>query len=112
MHPKWALMYSIAMAMAADCGGSSQRNGYSVEAKNVSGPSQQYPIHMGLFNHLNVPHDPLVAEHEEAGRFIPLPQVKTSTELAAVIANVSALLHLDKEPHALAAVQYCISELI
>ena len=67
---------------------------------------------MGLFEHLNVTHPPLVEEHEEAGRFIPLTQVKTGADLAAVIGNVSALLHLDREPHALAAVQYCISELI
>jgi hypothetical protein len=112
MHPKWAFMDPIAMAMAAAWGGWCQRKHCSVKAENVGGPSQKYAIRMGLFEHLNVPHDPLVAEHEEAGRFIPLKQVKTSSDLAAVIGNVSALLHLDKEPHALQAVQYCISELI
>jgi hypothetical protein len=112
MHPKWAFMDPIAMAMAAAWGGWCQRQGCSMQAANVSGPSQKYVIRMGLFEHLHVSHDPLIAEHEEAGRFIPLTQVKTGAELAAVIGNVSALLHLDKEPHALAAVQYCISELI
>jgi len=112
MHPKWAFMDPIAMAMAAAWGGWCQRKGCSMQAENVGGPSQKYAIRMGLFEHLNVSHDPLVAEHEEAGRFIPLTQVKTSPQLAGVIGNVSALLHLDKEPHALAAVQYCISELI
>ena len=112
MHPKWAFMDPIAMAMAAAWGGWCQRNGCSVQAENMGGPSQKYAIRMGLFEHLSVSHDPLVEEHEEAGRFIPLTQVKSSAELAAVIGNVSALLHLDKEPHGLAAVQYCISELI
>jgi hypothetical protein len=112
MHPRWAFMDPIAMAMAAAWGGWCQRQGCTMQAENVGGPSQKYAIRMGLFEHLNVSHAPLVEEHEEAGRFIPLTQVKTGADLAAVIGNVSALLHLDKEPHALAAVQYCISELI
>jgi len=112
MHPRWAFMDPIAMAMAAAWGGWCQRNGCTMQAENVGGPSQKYAIRMGLFEHLKVSHEPLVQEHEEAGKFIPLTQVRTGADLAAVIGNVSALLHLDKEPHALAAVQYCISELI
>lgn len=112
MHPKWAFMDPIAMAIVAAWGGWCQRNGCSIKAQNLSGPHLKYPIRVGLFEHLKVSHDPLVEEHEEAGRFIPLTRVKTNAELAAVIGNVSALLHLDKEPHGLTAVQYCISELI
>ncbi len=112
MHPRWAFMDPIAMAMAAAWGGWCQRNGCTMQAENLGGPSQKYAIRMGLFEHLNVSHERLVEEHEEAGKFIPITQVKTGGDLAAVIGNVSALLHLDKEPHALAAVQYCISELI
>jgi hypothetical protein len=112
MHPKWAFMDPTAMAIVAAWGGWCQRNGCSINAQNLSGPHLKYAIRIGLFEHLNVSHAPLVEEHEEAGRFIPLTQVKTNADLAAVIGNVSALLHLDKEPHGLAAVQYCISELI
>lgn len=112
MHPKWAFMDPIAMAIVAAWGGWCQRKGCSINAQNLSGPHLKYVIRMGLFEHLNVSHAPLVEEHEEAGRFIPLTQVKTNADLAAVIGNVSALLHLDKEPHGLAAVQYCISELL
>jgi len=71
-----------------------------------------YAARMKLFHHLGVSCDASLEEHEEAGRFMPLTQVKTHGELAAVIANVSALLHLDTEPDGLAAVQYCVSELI
>jgi hypothetical protein len=112
MHPKWAFMDPIAMAMVAAWGGWCQRKGCSIDAQNIAGPHTKYAVRMGLFKHLNVPHEPLVEEHEEAGRFIPLSQIKTNEELAGIIANVSALLHLDKEPNALAAVQYCVSELI
>lgn len=112
LHPKWVFIDPIAMAMAGAWGGWCKRHGCTMAAKNIGGPSQRYAIRMGLFQHLSVPHEPLVEEHEESGRFIPLTQVKTSAELTGVIGNVSALLHLDKEPHGLAAVQYCISELI
>ena len=112
MHPRWAFIDPIAMAMAAAWGGWCQRHGCSVEAEGTTSNSEKYAIRMGLFKHLNVDHPPLSAEHEEAGRFIPLRRVTNSTELSAVIGDVSALLHLDREPHGLAAVQYCISELI
>lgn len=112
MHPKWTFMDPIAMAMTAAWGGWCHRKGCSIAAENIGGPHTKYAVRMGLFKHLDVPHSPLEKEHEEAGRFIPLTQVKTGAELAAVIADVSALLHLEREPNGLAAVQYCISELI
>jgi hypothetical protein len=112
MHPRWAFMEPVAMAIVAAWGGWCQRNGCSINAQNLSGPHLKYVIRMGLFDHLNISHAPLVAEHEEAGRFIPLTQVKTNADLAAVFGDVSALLHLDNEPNGLAAVQYCVSELL
>lgn len=112
MHPKWTFMDPVAMAMVAAWGGWCQRKGCSIDAQNIAGHHTKYAVRMGLFKHLKVTHEPLVEEHEEAGRFIPLSQVKTNEELASVIANVSALLHLDNEPNALAAIQYCVSELI
>lgn len=112
MHPKWAFMEPVAMAMTAAWGGWCQRNGCSIEAANIAGNHTKYAVRMGLFDHLKVEHEPLTAEHEEAGRFMPLAQVRTGDDLKTVIANVSALLHLQGEPNALAAVQYCVSELI
>ncbi|MDE3062857.1 MAG: sensor histidine kinase, partial [Acidobacteriota bacterium] len=43
---------------------------------------------------------------------MPLIQVKTTADLQAVIGNVSAVLHLDRDPNSLSAVQYCVSELV
>jgi hypothetical protein len=112
MHPKWAFMDPSAMAMVAAWGGWCRRKGCPVQAQNIDGPHTKYAVRMGLLKSLDIPHEPIAEEHEEAGRFIPIAQVKTATELAAVIANVSALLHLDRQPDGLAAVQYCVSELI
>jgi anti-sigma regulatory factor (Ser/Thr protein kinase) len=112
LHPKWAHMDPIALAMTAAWGGWCQRNRLHIDVENIAGQHTNYAGRMGLFKHLNVSYDAAVQEHEEAGRFLPLAQVRTRDELAAVIADVSALLHLDKEPDGLAAVQYCVSELL
>jgi anti-sigma regulatory factor (Ser/Thr protein kinase) len=39
-------------------------------------------------------------------------QVRRHEQIAAVIADISALLHLEEDPESLAAVQYCVSELL
>jgi hypothetical protein len=59
-----------------------------------------------------VRYDSDIIEHEEAGRFLPVTQVKNRSEVSAVIGDVSAMLHLHEDPESLAAVQYCVSELI
>lgn len=112
LHPNWAYMDLMALAIAAAWGGWCQRNGKQVSVQGTVGPHTNYAARMRLFSHLHVGYDVRLEEHEEAGRFVPLTQVKTYTELSAVIADVSALLHLDQEPNGLAAVRYCVSELI
>ena len=67
---------------------------------------------MKLFHHLGVDYDPGIVEHEEAGRFLPISQIVRRDQVASIIANISALLHLEDDPESLAAVQYCVSELI
>lgn len=43
---------------------------------------------------------------------MPLRRVNNSLDIRDVVANVSALLHLQDNPESLAAVQYCMSELL
>lgn len=112
LNPKWAHMDPMALAMSAAWGGWCQRRGLDIKVENMSGPHTNYAARMRLFDHLQVSCDIRLEEHEEAGRFLPLQRVSTHEDLSGVIANVSALLHLDTEPDGLAAVQYCVSELI
>jgi len=111
LHRTWAHMDPMALAMSAAWGGWCQRNGLKIQAINL-GKHANYAARMHLFKHLSVGYNPPLTEHEEAGRFMPLIQVKTQADLDKVISDVSALLHLDNEPDGLAAVQYCVSELI
>jgi len=64
---------------------------------------------MGLFNFLRAPYDQTQEEHEEAGRFIPLRRIASSTELATFLTDLAPLLH---RPEHTQAVQYCLSETI
>ncbi|MGC4114931.1 MAG: ATP-binding protein [Myxococcales bacterium] len=66
---------------------------------------------MKLFDVLGIRIPAPFLEHEEAGRFLPITNVKNGSDAQKVIGDISALLHL-RDRDALGAVQYCISELI
>ena len=77
-----------------------------------AGPHLRYAARMRLFDHLGVDYQTAQVEHEEAGRFLPVTQVTDRSAVAGVIAEISALLHLDEDPDSLTAVQFCVSELL
>lgn len=110
-HPKWAHMEPIALAMAGAWGAWCRRKGISIKTENLKRYTE-YAARMKLFDHLDIPYDPEFEEHEEAGRFLPITQVQKKSQVAGVIGDISALLHLQDDPESLAAVQYCISELL
>ena len=112
LHPKWVHMDPMALAMTAAWGGWCKRKGLSFEIENLGGTHASYAARMRLFHHLDIPYVARLEEKEEAGRFMPLTNVRDANDLNKVIGNVSALLHLDKEPNGLAAVRYCVSELV
>jgi hypothetical protein len=111
LHPRWMHVEPLALAMAAAWGKWCQRHHFRIEVENPSNVAA-YASRMKLFETLGLPHRFPMAEHEEAGRFLPLVNVKNREDVRGVIADVSALLHLDHEPETLAAVQYCVSELL
>ncbi|MFN7947238.1 MAG: ATP-binding protein [Blastocatellia bacterium] len=111
LDSRWMHFDPMSLSMIAAWGGWCQRQGLKIEVKNP-GRRANYAARMKLFQHLGVDYEPGISEHEEAGRFMPLSQVRNQHQLTAVIANISALLHLDRDPDSLAAVQYCVSELL
>jgi hypothetical protein len=110
-HPKWAHLDPMALAMVAAWGAWCRRKGKGVEVENL-GRHANYAARMRLFQLLGADYDPGIKEHEEAGRFLPVTQVTNQKEISGIIADISALLHLNDDPESLAAVQYCVSELI
>lgn len=105
-------MDPMVLAITAAWGGWCRRNGRGVEVIGKPGPYTNYFARMRLFHHLDIEYKIPIKEHEEAGRFMPLRRVSNPAELSAVIGDVSALLHLDSEPDGLAAIRYCVSELV
>lgn len=111
LDPKWIQVDPFSLSMVASWGAWCRRLSKRVRVKNI-GKHANYLARMKLFQQLDNDYNPPIIEHEQSGRFLPLTQVRNHQELRAVIADISALLHLDNEPDALAAVQYCVSELI
>jgi anti-sigma regulatory factor (Ser/Thr protein kinase) len=69
-----------------------------------------YLKRMGLFDFLGVDPGVSIEEHEPAGRFIPLTQVRSSEDLTRFLTDMVPLLHL--EPVYVEPIQYTISELV
>jgi hypothetical protein len=111
LHPKWVHVEPVALSMIAAWGAWARRAGYQIKVRNL-GKHADYAARMRLFQHLGVDYTRQVREHEEAGRFLPLTQVRARPDVTNVIANISAMLHMQQDPESLAAVQYCISELL
>lgn len=63
-----------------------------------------------MFDFLHAP-APVVTEHEESGRFIPLSRISSKKDLKDFAVDVVPLLHMDSEDSA-HAVRYCLEELI
>ncbi len=81
-----------------------------VEIVTNSSQSAIYLDRMGLYRYTQ--HDCPVAyeQHEEAGRFIPITQVKTNLEQSRLIADLHPLLHLSPEKSE--TIKYILGELI
>lgn len=111
LDPRWVHIEPFGMAAYAAWSDWHRRNGAKVKVGNI-GSTADYAWRMGLFNFVDTTYTPARQEHEEAGRFLPIRQVCNSQDIRSVVADVSALLHLQDSPDSLAAVQYCVSELL
>ncbi len=111
LHPRWVHVEPLALAMAAAWGAWARRQGLEIRVENL-GRQAAYAARMKLFQCLGIEYGSGLAEREEAGRFLPLTQVVQSSQVSAVVGNISALLQLDEDPESLSAVQYCVSELL
>lgn len=91
-HKKWMSIHPIVLSMIAALG-------LTIDPKNINcidleAKSKGYLKRMGLFDFLGIESGIKVTEHEAAGRFIPLTQIKTSKELTKFTTEVTPLFHL------------------
>ena len=110
-HDRWVSVHPV-VAMAAAAASHVRVNGGTVDVRLPSPPpaSLRYLATMGLFPFLGCHPPEEIQPHEPAGRFIPLTQIRTSTELSSFIVDMVPLLHASREE--VQPIQYVISELV
>ena len=104
----WISIHPVVLSMVASLGlGVKSQN---VKCEKLEARSKHYLKRMGLFEFLDIQSGISVVEHEPAGRFIPLTQIKNSDELSDFITEMIPCLHL--KPKQAEPIRYIISELI
>jgi len=106
-HPKWFWIHPAVLCMIAAIGKPIKPEKINCE---IVARTKHYLARMGLFNFLGIDSGMKIEEHEPAGRFIPLTQVRTSDDLTHFLTEMVPLLHLD--PIYVEPIQYTISELV
>lgn len=85
-------------------------NPTKIECEKLEARSKHYLERMRLFDFLRTTSGIKMREHEPAGRFVPLTQIKDGTALTKFITEITPLLHL--EPKHAEPIRYIMSELI
>ncbi|MEX2541799.1 MAG: hypothetical protein WD314_08315 [Trueperaceae bacterium] len=110
MHEKWIAVHPAALAMAACLGEQAKQRGIKTTGAVPPIRPVRYLMRMGLFDHLDLKPTLGITEHEEAGRFVPLTNIRTSKGLSEAIANLIPLLHAP--PSVADPIKYVFSEMV
>lgn len=111
-NDKWISVHPVVLCIVASLG-------LEVISKNPSSPikcerftatSKHYFERMRLFSFLGLNSEIEIIEHESAGRFIPLTQIKNSASLSKFIEDIIPMLHLEEKNAQ--PIKYIISELV
>jgi anti-sigma regulatory factor (Ser/Thr protein kinase) len=107
-NKSWIAVHPVVLSMVAALG--LQTKPENVKCEKLTAKSAHYLQRMGLYKFLGIQSDVNIEEHEPAGRFIPLSQIKNSTELSHFIKEMIPLLHL--QPNQVDPIRYVVSELV
>jgi anti-sigma regulatory factor (Ser/Thr protein kinase) len=108
-HGKYIHVHPFALAFSACAGATATANGWKVSGGIQNVRSVPYLVRMKLFDYLAISPPSKIQEHEGAGRFVPLTQIKTSDDLSRTITELIPLLHA--APNVADPIRYVISEL-
>jgi anti-sigma regulatory factor (Ser/Thr protein kinase) len=107
-HKKWISVHPVILAMVAALGQTVPKR--NIRCAAFEAKSKHYFERMGLFRFLGIESGIEVTEHESAGRFVPLTQIRDSAESSRFISEMVPLLHLD--PVHAEPIRYIVSELV
>ena len=107
-NKKWISVHPVALSMVAALGLTVDPS--NIKCEKFEARSRHYFERLGLFKLLGIESDIAVTEHESAGRFIPLTQIKNSEQLTKFITEMVPLLHLN--PKQSESIKHIITELV
>lgn len=108
-HDRWMSVHPVVLAMIAAKGMTLPKGSITFDA--VTAASAGYLERMKLFEMLGVKSGITINESDPSGRFIPLTQIKISSEQTRFVTDMMPLLHLE-DPGQAEAIRYVVSELI
>lgn len=106
-NKKWISIHPMVLSMVAALGVAIKSD---VSCEPMTAASAPYLVRMKLFDILGIDCGIIINEHEPAGRFIPVTQVRTSEELSNFLNDMVPLLHL--APEQARPIKYIVSELV
>lgn len=106
-NDKWISVHPVVLSIIAALGLTIKPE--NIRCEKFEAKSKHYIVRMGLLKILNVPSEINIVEHEPTGRFIPITQIRTSSELTKFITEMIPLLHV--EPEQAKTIGYIVSEL-
>ena len=106
-NKNWISVHPVVLSMLAALGLTVKPE--NIHCEKLEAKSRHF-VRMGLFKILKIASEISVVEHEAAGRFIPLTQIRSSQELTKFISEMIPLLHLEVE--AAKTIGYIVSELV
>lgn len=107
-NDKWISVHPAVLAMVAALGLTVKPE--NIEFDEITAKSGHYLDRMGLFKILKKESPFKISNHESAGRFVPIAQIKTAKEQSDFISEIIPLLHL--QPKKADAIQYTLGELV
>lgn len=110
MHDKWIVVHPAALAMVACACQLARSQGKNTRGTVPAIDPVRYLMRMGLFDYLDLEPPLEVTGHEEAGRFVPLTNIRTSGELGSALADLIPLLHAP--PSVADPIRYVFSEMV
>jgi hypothetical protein len=88
-NEKWISVHPMVLSLVASLG--LKVGAGNIKCQELTAASRNYIVRMGLLRFLGVASDIMIVEHEPAGRFIPITQIKTSNELSNFIKDMIPL---------------------
>ncbi|MDO8471905.1 MAG: hypothetical protein Q7S64_01985 [bacterium] len=107
-HKKWINVHPVVLSIVAALAHTVHPS--KVTISDVTATSGHYLARMGLFESLGKKSPFKISEHESAGRFIPLTQIRTQKEQTNFITDMIPLLHMN--PQQADAIKYMVGELV